>query len=41
MRKGVLKTYINVVEDMYEGSYTSVKSIFEETENFRVRVGVH
>jgi len=30
-----------VVKDMYEGSITSVKSICEETENFRVRVGVH
>jgi len=41
MRKGVPKTFINLVEDTYEGSCTSVKSMCEETENFRVRVGVH
>jgi len=30
-----------VVEDMYEGAYTSVKSVCGETEGFKVRVGVH
>jgi len=41
VRKGVPKTYTNVVEDMYEGPCISVKSMCEELENFRVRVGVH
>jgi hypothetical protein len=40
-RKGVPKTYINVVEDMYEGSCTRVKSMCGETEDFEVGVGVH
>jgi len=41
MKKGVPKTYINVVKDMYEGSITSGKSMCEGIEDFRVRVGVH
>jgi len=41
MRKRAPKTYINVVEDLYEGSSTSIESMCEETEDFRVRVGVH
>lgn len=38
---GVPKTCINVVDDMYERLCTSVKSECGETEDFRVRVGVH
>jgi len=41
MRKGIPKMCINVVEDMCEGSCTSVKSMYEETEGFRVSVSVH
>jgi len=41
MKKGRLKTYINVVEDMYEGLCTSVKSMYKETDDFNVRVGMH
>jgi len=43
MRKKIPKMYINVVENMYEGyegSCTNVKSMCEETQDFRVRVGV-
>jgi len=38
--KRILKTYFNMVKDIYDGTYTSVKSICGETEGFRVRVGV-
>jgi len=41
MRKGVPKTYINVVEHMYERSCISFKSMCEETKDFKVRIGVH
>jgi len=41
MRKGIPKTYINMVDDMYEGSCTNVKSMWGETEGYRVRAGVH
>lgn len=36
MRKGVPKEYNNVVENMYEGPLTSVKSMRGETEDFWV-----
>lgn len=40
-RKGVPKTYTNVIEVMYDGSSTRIKSICRETEHFMVRVGAH
>lgn len=40
MRNEVPKTYINVIENIYEGSCTSVQRMCGETENFRVRVEV-
>lgn len=41
MKKGITKTYINVMEDMHEGSRTSVKSTCGITEDIWVRVSVH
>lgn len=38
-KKKILKTYINVVEDMYKRSNTSVKSTYGE--HVQVTVGVH
>ena len=32
---------MNIIEDMYEGASTRVRSLCGETEDFRVRVGVH
>jgi len=40
MRKGVPKTHINAIKDMYEGLCTSVKSMCEWTEDFWVRIGI-
>lgn len=40
IRKIIPMTYINVVEDMCEGTYTSVKSVYEEMEGFKVKVSV-
>lgn len=39
MRIRVPRTFINVVQEIYDGSCTRVKSMCGETENFRVRVG--
>jgi len=41
MKKGVLKTYINVVEDIFVELRTIVKGMCELTKDFRIRVGVH
>jgi len=41
MRKGILKTYINAVEDKYEEACANIQSMCGETEGFRVKVGVH
>lgn len=41
MKKGLHKAYVNIIEDMYEVSNTRVKSLVAETEDFRVRVGMH
>ena len=39
MKKGLPKVYMNIIEDMYEGASTRVRSLCGETEDFRVRVG--
>lgn len=41
MKKGLQKVYVNVVEDMFKGASTRVRSLCEETEDFIVRVGVY
>jgi len=35
MRKGIPKTYLNVVEGLYEGASTSIESMCGETEGIR------
>jgi len=40
MKKEVPKMYINLIQDMHEGSSTSVKSMCGVTEDFNVVVGV-
>jgi len=41
MRKEIPKIYINLIQDMCEGSGTSVKSMCGVTEDFNVGVSVH
>jgi hypothetical protein len=41
MRKGVPKINIDLIQDMYEGSRTSIKSLYGVIENFNVGVDVH
>jgi len=41
MRKNVPKMYVNLIQDMYEGSSTSVKSRCGISEGFSIGVGVH
>lgn len=41
MRKVIPKIYINVIENTYDGSCNSVKSMCGEKEDFGVRIGVH
>jgi hypothetical protein len=38
MRKGIPKIYIDLIQDMYEGSRTSVKILCGITEDFNVWV---
>jgi len=40
MKKSVPKMYINLIQDMYEGSSTSVESMCGITEDFNIGVGV-
>ncbi len=39
--KGVQEKYIRLIQDMYEGSTTSVKCVVGTTESFQVKVGLH
>ena len=39
--KGVLEKYIRIVQDMYEGAHTKVRSSVGLTEKFSVNVGLH
>ena len=42
MRKsGIVKKYVQLVQDMYEGSETVVRCAGETTESFKVKVGLH
>lgn len=40
-RKGASEKYVRVIQDMYEGSRTRVRSSVGTTEEFGVRVGLH
>ena len=42
MRKsGIVKKYVQLVQDMYEGSETVVRCAVGTTESFKVKVGLH
>ena len=42
MRKsGIVKKYVQLVQDMYEGSETMVRCAVGTTESFKVKVGLH
>ena len=42
MRKsGIVETYVQLVQDMYEGSETVVRCAVATTESFKVKVGLH
>ena len=42
MRKsGIVEKYVQLVQDMYEGSETVVRCAVETTESFKVKVGLH
>lgn len=41
IRKDVSKKYINLIQNMYESSRTSIKSMYGVKEDFNVEVGVH
>ena len=42
MRKsGIVEKYVQLVQDMYEGSETVVRCAVGTTENFKVKVGLH
>ena len=42
MRKsGIMKNYVRLVQDMYEGSETEMRCVVGTTESFKVKVGLH
>jgi hypothetical protein len=41
MRKEIPKIYMNLIQDMYEGSRASVKNLYRVKEVFKVEVSVH
>ena len=42
MRKsGIMEKYMQLVQDMYEGSETVVRCVVGTTESFKVKVGLH
>ena len=42
MRKsGIVEKYVQLVQDMYEGSETVVRCAVGTTESFKVKVGLH
>ena len=42
MRKsGIVEKYVQLVQDMYEGSETVVRCAIKTTENFKIKVGQH
>ena len=40
-QSGVAEKYVRIVQDMYEGSITSVRCVVGMTEGFQVQVGLH
>lgn len=43
MKKGFLKVYINIIENVYKGANILVRmrGLYKETEVFSVKIGVH
>ena len=40
-KSGIVKKYVRLVQDMYEGSETVVRCAVGTTESFKVKVGLH
>ena len=40
-KKGVAKKYIEMIQDMYSGAMTTMKTVVGETNNFSITVGLH
>ena len=40
-KKGVTKRYIEMIQDMYSGVMTKVRTVVGETNDFRIIVGLH
>ena len=40
-KKGVTKRYIEMIQDMYSGAMTTVRTVVGETNSFSITVGLH
>ena len=41
IRSGIVEKYVQLLQDMYEGSETVVRCAVETTESFKVKIGLH